>query len=163
MDVGSHMSEILDGSGVSNGLDIPSALRASTNLLSKISNTEMISSALVGAANRVFDNDQKKVEAEVFGDLSLASGLVQLAATAGHRNKMAFEATGMSWTVGTIIAIAGYGFVLGFIACPACEQRWFWKALLYAEMYGPLFKDSACPGCKRDFDQRDDAAGSGQQ
>lgn len=97
MDVGSHMSAILDGSSNGSGLDVdvPSALRTSTNLLSKISNTEMISSALVGAANRVFDNDQKKVEAEVFGDLSLVSGLVQLANTAGHKNKMAFEATGI--------------------------------------------------------------------
>lgn len=90
MDVGSHMSGILD---VSNGIDASSVLHTSTNLLSKISNTEMISSALVGAANRVFGGDQKKVEAELFGDLSLASGLMQLAGP--KHNKMATEATGI--------------------------------------------------------------------
>lgn len=89
MDMGSHMSGILDGS---NGIDASSVLHTSTNLLSKISNTEMISSALVGAANRFFGGDQKKVQAEVFGDLSLASGLMQFA---GPKNKMATEATGI--------------------------------------------------------------------
>ena len=89
MDMGSHMSGILDGS---NGIDASSVLHTSTNLLSKISNTEMISSALVGAANRFFCGDQKKVQAEVFGDLSLASGLMQFA---GPKNKMATEATGI--------------------------------------------------------------------
>jgi hypothetical protein len=63
----------------------------------------------------------------------------------------AFEASGMSWTVGTIIAVIGYGFTLAFIKCPSCDQRWFWKALMYAEIYGPLFSTSSCPGCENDF------------
>ena len=63
----------------------------------------------------------------------------------------AFEASGMSWTTGTVIAVLGYGYVLAFIRCPSCELRWFWKALLYAEMYGPLFKNPACPNCAHDF------------
>lgn len=64
----------------------------------------------------------------------------------------AFEQTGLSWTMGTIIAVAGYGFTLAFTLCPACGQRWFFRALLYAEIYGPLFKESACPTCKKNFD-----------
>ena len=63
-----------------------------------------------------------------------------------------FESSGMSWTVGTIVAVVGYGFTLAFIKCPSCDLRWFWKALLYSEMYGPLFKKSACPSCEKNFD-----------
>jgi hypothetical protein len=69
----------------------------------------------------------------------------------------AFEASGMSWTVGTILAVLGYGFIIAFIRCPSCELRWFWKALLYAEMYGPLFKKAACPDCAHDFGGTDAA------
>ena len=62
-----------------------------------------------------------------------------------------FEQLGITWTVGTIIAVIGYGFALAFIHCPDCGVRWFWKALLYAEIYGPLFKSSECPVCKKQF------------
>lgn len=58
-----------------------------------------------------------------------------------------FEASGMSWTVGTIIAVVGYGFTLAFIRCPGCGQRWFWKALIYSEIYRPLFTEPSCPSC----------------
>ena len=63
----------------------------------------------------------------------------------------AFEQTGMSWTAGTIIAIVGYGFTVAFIRCPVCGQRWFYKALLDAGFYGPLFRETTCPGCKHEF------------
>lgn len=59
---------------------------------------------------------------------------------------------GMTWTVGTIVAVLGYGFALAFIRCPSCKGHWFWKAALYAEMYAPLFKTSQCPICKHNFD-----------
>ena len=62
-----------------------------------------------------------------------------------------FEQTGMSWTVGTIIAIVGYGFTVAFVSCPACGQRWFYKALLDAGIYGPLFRQSGCPACNHEF------------
>lgn len=58
-----------------------------------------------------------------------------------------FQASGMSWTVGTILAAVGYGFALAFIRCPGCGQRWFWKALIYSEIYGALFKERNCPSC----------------
>lgn len=61
------------------------------------------------------------------------------------------KSVGMSWTVGTIIAGVGYVFALVFIRCPNCKSRWLWQATLNAELYAPLFKDSACPQCKRDF------------
>jgi hypothetical protein len=62
-----------------------------------------------------------------------------------------FENIGMTWTVGTIVAVAGYGFALAFIQCPVCNVRWFWKALMYAEIYGPLMKRPECPMCKHQF------------
>jgi hypothetical protein len=62
-----------------------------------------------------------------------------------------FESVGMSWTVGTVIAVVGYGFTLAFIKCPSCDLRWFWKALLYSEMYSPLFTKSSCPSCEHNF------------
>lgn len=62
-----------------------------------------------------------------------------------------FEQIGMTWTVGTIVAVAGYSFALAFIQCPSCNIRWFWKAVLYAELYGPLFKNPDCPICKQHF------------
>lgn len=64
----------------------------------------------------------------------------------------AFEQTSMSWTAGTIIAVIGYGFSVAFISCPSCGQRWFYKALLDAGLYGPLFRDPSCPACKQVFD-----------
>lgn len=63
----------------------------------------------------------------------------------------AFAQSGMSWTTGTVIAVAGYMFTLAFVSCPACHQRWFFRAMLYAEMYGPLFRQPACPTCKKNF------------
>ena len=61
------------------------------------------------------------------------------------------KTSGMSWTVGTVIVVVGYGYALAFIRCPGCDLRWFWKALIHSEMYGPLFKGATCPSCKRDF------------
>jgi len=61
------------------------------------------------------------------------------------------DSVGMSWTVGTIIAGLGYAFALAFIRCPACKDRWLWHATLNAELYAPLFKQSACPACQQDF------------
>jgi hypothetical protein len=63
-----------------------------------------------------------------------------------------FEQTGMSWTAGTIIAVVGYGFTVAFTRCPACGQRWFYKALLDAGIYGPLFSKPECLACHHSFD-----------
>lgn len=63
------------------------------------------------------------------------------------------EASGMSWTVGTLVACAGYAFTCIAVRCPGCGSRWFWQAALDAGLYGPLFKGSSCPACKRDFAQ----------
>ena len=65
-----------------------------------------------------------------------------------------WEQSGIDWTLGTIIAIAGYAFGLWFIACPSCGNRWFWSAALDATLYGPLFKRAECPSCKKDFEPR---------
>jgi len=65
-----------------------------------------------------------------------------------------FEATGMSWTVGTIVACVGYGFTLLAVRCPNCGSRWFWQAALDAGVYRPLFKGSSCPNCQHDFSSR---------
>ena len=63
-----------------------------------------------------------------------------------------WEGFGINWTVGTILVIVGYAFGIWFIVCPGCGNRWFWSAALDATLYGPLFKGSACPACKRDFE-----------
>ena len=63
------------------------------------------------------------------------------------------EASGLSWTWGTVIAVVGYSFTCLAVRCPACGGRWFWHALLDASLYVPLFKGSACPQCKRDLAQ----------
>jgi hypothetical protein len=60
-------------------------------------------------------------------------------------------ATGMSWTVGTIVAVVGYAYTCYAVACPGCGARWMWQAALDAGVYAPLFKGSSCPTCKRDF------------
>lgn len=65
-----------------------------------------------------------------------------------------FEATGMSWTVGTAVACVGYAFTLLAVRCPNCGSRWFWQAALDAGVYRPLFKESACPSCQHDFSNR---------
>jgi hypothetical protein len=62
-----------------------------------------------------------------------------------------WPATGLDWTSGTILAIAGYGFACLAIRCPACGKRWFWEAALRPELYAPLARESACPHCRRDF------------
>ena len=64
------------------------------------------------------------------------------------------EASGMSWTTGTVVAVVGYGFLLAFVSCPNCGLRWFWKALLHSDMYVPLFTKPDCPSCKHDFDEK---------
>jgi hypothetical protein len=64
-----------------------------------------------------------------------------------------FESSGMSWTMGTIVAVIGYGFSLAFIRCPGCGQRWFWRALIYSEMYRPLFTEPGCPSCEFSSDR----------
>ena len=63
-----------------------------------------------------------------------------------------WEGFGINWTAGTILVIVGYAFGIWFIVCPGCGNRWIWSAALDATLYGPLFKGSACPACKRDFD-----------
>ncbi|MSR09968.1 MAG: hypothetical protein EXR82_10720 [Gammaproteobacteria bacterium] len=59
--------------------------------------------------------------------------------------------SGIDWTWGSILAIAGYAFGVLLIVCPKCSNRWFWSAALDATLYGPLFKAPACPVCKQDF------------
>jgi hypothetical protein len=61
------------------------------------------------------------------------------------------ESIGMSWTTGTVVAIAGYAFTCLVVRCPGCGSRWFWQAALDASLYSPLFRHSACPQCGRDF------------
>lgn len=69
----------------------------------------------------------------------------------------AFPATGMSWTVGTVLAIAGYAFGVWAIRCPSCGQRWFWIALLDGSLYKPLFTRAECPSCGTDFARPENA------
>lgn len=78
----------------------------------------------------------------------LAAGVVAL--VAGSVVPL-FEASGLSWTGGTILACAGYAFTLVAVRCPGCGSRWFWQAALDAGLYAPIFKGSACPACKRDY------------
>jgi hypothetical protein len=58
--------------------------------------------------------------------------------------------TGLTWTTGTVLAVAGYAFGCLYIRCPSCCKRWFWEAAMQPELYGPLFKKSACPLCQHD-------------
>ena len=62
-----------------------------------------------------------------------------------------FEDSGISMTTGTLIAVAGYGLAAALIRCPGCGERWFWKALLDAGLYKPLFTQTACPACHREY------------
>ncbi len=64
-----------------------------------------------------------------------------------------WPATGTSWTLGTIIGLAGYAVGTWFSVCPKCHNRWFWSAALDARLYGPLFKAPDCPACKAGFDR----------
>lgn len=63
----------------------------------------------------------------------------------------AFPATGLSWTAGTVLAIAGYAFGVALIRCPGCGARWFWDALMRAELYKAVFTETTCPECKQAF------------
>ncbi len=62
-------------------------------------------------------------------------------------------ATGMSWTAGTVLAVAGYAFTCLAVRCPGCGSRWFWQAALDASLYSPLFRRPVCPQCRRDYDR----------
>lgn len=62
-----------------------------------------------------------------------------------------WDVFGMSWTVGTVLALVGYAFGCLAITCPDCGSRWFWSAALDAGLYGPLFRSSACRACTKDF------------
>lgn len=62
-----------------------------------------------------------------------------------------FPALGISWTVGTVIAVLGYGFGLYTITCTSCNKRWFWNATIGSTSYAPLFKGSSCPDCGHEF------------
>jgi len=62
-----------------------------------------------------------------------------------------FESSGISVTNGTILAIAGYGLTVLTVRCPDCGERWFWKALMDASLYKPLFTQPSCPACGKDF------------
>ena len=61
----------------------------------------------------------------------------------------AFPATGLSWTAGTMLALAGYAFGVLLIRCPACGARWFWDALMRAEIYKDVFTKPECPACRQ--------------
>lgn len=65
-----------------------------------------------------------------------------------------WEGSGINWTLGTILAIVGYAYGTFFILCPKCSNRWFWSAALDASLYGPLFREPACPACKQEFGTR---------
>jgi energy-coupling factor transporter transmembrane protein EcfT len=65
-----------------------------------------------------------------------------------------WEGSGINWTEGTILAVVGYVFGTVLIVCPKCGKRWFWAAALDARLYGPLFRESACPACKHDFSKK---------
>jgi len=62
-----------------------------------------------------------------------------------------YPETGISWTAGTVIAIAGYVFGMLAIRCKECGKMWFWEAAKDAGFYGPIFKRSQCPNCGHEF------------
>lgn len=62
-----------------------------------------------------------------------------------------FEGAGMSWTVGTILAVVGYAYGCLFIRCPQCGNRWFWSAALDGALYKPLMTAPVCTSCKKEF------------
>jgi hypothetical protein len=62
-----------------------------------------------------------------------------------------YPALGISWTVGTIIAVVGYVFGLAMIQCTSCNARWLWEATKGSASYAPLFKKSPCPDCGHEF------------
>jgi hypothetical protein len=78
-------------------------------------------------------------------------GLAIGALVAGSIAPLWPEATGLDWTSGTVLAVAGYAFGCLAIRCPGCGDRWFWSAALDAGLYGPLFGKPACPKCGKGF------------
>ena len=68
----------------------------------------------------------------------------------------AFPASGLSWTAGTVIAVAGYIYGLVLIRCPSCGARWFWDALMNPDVYKAVFKGSDCPNCHNRAELRTD-------
>jgi hypothetical protein len=62
-----------------------------------------------------------------------------------------FPDAAVSWTAGTLIAVAGYGFGLAGIRCARCGSRWFWKAATDASLYAAIFRRSSCVCCGHDF------------
>jgi hypothetical protein len=68
-------------------------------------------------------------------------------------------ATGISWTSGTVLAVAGYAFVCLAVRCPSCRSRWFWQAALDAGLYGRLFRGTQCPQCEHDYHRQHHDAG----
>lgn len=62
-----------------------------------------------------------------------------------------YPETGISWTVGSVIAIAGYVLGVLGIRCSDCGKMWFWEAAKDPAFYGPIFKSSACPNCGHVF------------
>ena len=62
-----------------------------------------------------------------------------------------YPALGISWTVGTLIAIIGYMFGLIFIRCVSCTNPWLWEATKGNTEYSLLFKSLPYPKCGHDF------------
>ncbi|MGI9343750.1 MAG: hypothetical protein ACR2QV_13010 [Gammaproteobacteria bacterium] len=62
-----------------------------------------------------------------------------------------FEGSGISVTVGTVIAIVGYGLSIALLRCPGCGEFWFWRALMDASLYRPLFTKPGCPSCGHEY------------
>jgi protein-S-isoprenylcysteine O-methyltransferase Ste14 len=62
-----------------------------------------------------------------------------------------YPALAISWTVGTVIAIAGYVFGIIVIRCASCGNRWLWGATKGDFGYSVLFNQAKCPGCQHDF------------
>lgn len=61
----------------------------------------------------------------------------------------AFPETGLSWTAGLVLSMAGYAYGVVLIRCPACGARWFWDAILRSEVYKAVFTEAECPECLR--------------
>jgi hypothetical protein len=64
-----------------------------------------------------------------------------------------YAASGISWTTGSVIAVAGYAFGVLAIRCANCGSRWFWEAALGNSGYGQLFSQSKCPKCGTDYSE----------
>lgn len=75
--------------------------------------------------------------------------VVAVAALAAGSILPALPGTGMSWTVGTILALGGYAFGVYLIHCPDCGARWFWDALMRPELYKEVLTQPDCPECSK--------------